>query len=93
MSDIPSAATQTEIAKFVEGLGAVVPPVNTQYAAMAYLGMCRHKFMSSDWLICQFAWEESIENIHSEDNADAAKIVKSRIEKLYQGKGYFPNTD
>ena len=90
MINVPSVATEAEIALFINNLKTPSPPVNTQYAAMAYLGMCRHKYMSPDWLICQFAWEESIDNIHN-DSAENAAQIKSRIEKHYQEKGYLPN--
>ena len=89
MDNIPSVPTEAEIAFFIENLITPSRPVNTQYAAMAYLGMCRHEYMSPDWLICQFAWEESIENINNDSRENAAHI-KSHIEKLYRDKGYCP---
>ncbi|WP_126977044.1 hypothetical protein [Saezia sanguinis] len=92
MSTIPPTATTSEIALFVKSIDTPGRPVNTEYAAMAYLGMCRNQYMSHNWLICQFAWEESINNIKQSVGEATASIVKTRIEQLYQQKGYFPNS-
>lgn len=92
MHKIPSAATKEEIEKIVAGLNSPTQPVNTTYAAMAYLSMCRHPYMSVEWLIAQFVWDESIKKISDCVAQDTANTVKSRIEQLYQEKGYFPNT-
>lgn len=90
MNDIPSAATKAEIAFFIEGLDAPDIPVNTQFAAMAYLGMCRHKYMSHDWIICQFALEESLREICHMADKGTANTIRARIEQTYHQKGYRP---
>lgn len=89
MTNIPSVATKAEIDFFTEGLVVPLETVNTRYAAMAYLGMCRHRYETPDWLICQFAWDESIDDIQKDSTTNADQI-KLRIEECYRRKGYIP---
>lgn len=91
MRNIPSTATKDEILTIVDGLNAPSQPINTTYAAMAYLSMCRYPYMSPEWLLAQFVWEDSIAKISEDEGNDTANTVKTRIEQLYQEKGYFPN--
>lgn len=90
MSQIPTTATEAEIAFFINGLDAPDNPVNTRFAAMAYLGMCRHAYMSPDWIICQFALEESFREICHMADRQTADIIRDRIEQTYRRKGYYP---
>lgn len=90
MKEIPTCATKAEIDFFIEGLDAPDNPVNTQFAAMAYLGMCRHEYMGPDWIICQFALEESLRNIERMAGQEAANTIRERIEQTYSQKGYHP---
>lgn len=89
MINIPSVATTAEIELFTKGLVAPLETVNIRYAAMAYLGMCRHRYETPDWLICQFAWDESIDSIRKDSTINADQI-KLRIEECYRRKGYTP---
>lgn len=90
MNNIPTAATPAEIAFFIKGVDAPDTPVNAQFAAMAYLGMCRHAYMNDDWIICQFAWEESLRSICHMSSEETANIIRDRIEQTYRQKGYTP---
>lgn len=93
MKNIPLTATKDEIAFFISGLAAPDKPVNTQFAAMAYLGMCRHKYMEPDWLICQFAWKESLLRIRHIAGEKTANAIRDRIDQTYRKKGYKPAPD
>jgi len=90
MEKMPTTGTQEEIDFFVKGLHAPDTPVNTQFAVMAFLGMCRHEYMSADWIICQFAWEESLCNILRQAGKRASDTIRDRIEQTYCEKGYSP---
>lgn len=89
MNNILSSPSKDEISLFLEGINAPDDPVNTQVAAMAYLGMCRHEYMSVDWIICQYAYEESLANILNRAGKCVSNLIKNRIETYYQQKGYF----
>lgn len=88
--NIPSSATKAELMKIWEGFNLTVEPTYTKYAVMGYLGTCRYAYMSHDWLIAQFVWEECIEKISDYLGTDAANIIKGRIEQLYQARGFSP---
>jgi len=91
MNNILSMSTRDEIQKFIEGIHSSTEPVNTKYAAMAYLSMCRHPYMSADWLIAEFAWKECLEKIAEDEGENAANMIKTRIQEYYEKKNYFPN--
>lgn len=91
MSKISSTATRAEINKILDGFIVMDEPVDTQYAVMGYLGMCHYRYMSSEWLIAQFVWEECINKLSESEGETVAQTIKNRIEELYQDKAYFIN--
>ncbi|CAK7026372.1 hypothetical protein [Saezia sanguinis] len=90
MKQIPTSATKEEIVFFIKGIDAPDNPVNTQLAAMAYLGMCRHEYLGPDWYLCQFAWEQGNRNIRRIAGEKAANVIRERIDQTYRKKGYSP---
>ena len=90
MNDTPTTATPTEITFFIKDLDTPDYSVNAQFAAMAYLGMCRHVYMSPDWVICQFALEEALRNIRHQAGKKNADTIKDHIEQTFRQKGYHP---
>lgn len=90
MNNTPYEATPEEIAIFLQGMKSPSSPVNTKYAAMAFLGMCRHDYMTHDWMAHEFTWRESIKIIRDGFGEDIAATIKKRIKETYQQRGYNP---
>lgn len=89
MNKIPSMPTVDEIVKFIGVTRPYKEPVHTRYAAIAYLGMCRHPYMSADWLIAEYAWKECFGNIADCEGDNIADIIKARIKNHYGKENLF----
>ncbi|MBL5862117.1 hypothetical protein JBO49_15985 [Serratia fonticola] len=67
----------------------------TSFAAMAYLGMCRHAHMSADWIAHNCLWCESCNALSTIINptalGGAEKIISDRIEETFKNLGYIIN--
>ncbi|CAK7051544.1 MAG: hypothetical protein MESAZ_01184 [Saezia sanguinis] len=88
MENIPTSATETEIALFIEQLDFPNNHINIRFAAIAYLGMCRHEYMSHEWMANHFAWEKSLRDIGYIAGEKNANTIRDRITQTYRSKGY-----
>ena len=70
----------------------------TGFAAMAYLGLCRHQCMSPDWIAHSHLWTASEKTLaemfanQSETNGiKEAQVITNRISRTFKNLGFYTN--
>lgn len=68
----------------------------TAFAATGFLGMCRHPYLSPDWIAHNNLWADSCNDLSkiidpaSAGGADA--VITDRIRETYKSRGITPNS-
>lgn len=63
-----------------------------QFAAMAFLGMCRHAYLSADWIAHNELWASACNSlsrvISGRDEGGHDKLLTDRLRLTYEARGF-----
>lgn len=94
---IPTAATEAELDAWLRDQPAREwQREQMAFAAMAYLGMCRHAYLSADWVAHNTLWEQACNTlsriVSGRDQGGADKPLTDRIQATYKKRGFKVNS-
>lgn len=90
-NNIPDFPSEDDVSFFLSGIARYGVNVNAKFLAMAYFGMCKHEFMSPDWLVHEFVWDTAFDKVEVFCGKETVQTMKKRIADTYQSSGYYIN--